>query len=74
MAPNGKISNLSNEEWRMVRSVEFKKNFGDWEIVARVEAIWNLSPVEIEIRNHSKENLFKIFKMLNLCAVLKVHR
>lgn len=64
LAPNGKISNLSNEQWRIVRSVEFKKNFGDWEIVARVEAIWNLSPVEIEIRNYSKENLFKIFKML----------
>ena len=64
LAPNGKISNLSNEQWRIVRSAEFKKNFGDWEIVARAEAIWNLSPVEIKIKNYSKENLFQIFKML----------
>ena len=30
-APNGKLSNLSEEDWKLVRTPEFKQWFGDWE-------------------------------------------
>lgn len=31
LAPNGLVSNLSEEEWKIVRTPSFKKWFGDWE-------------------------------------------
>jgi len=31
LAPNGKPSNLTPEQYKMVRTPEFKKQFGDWE-------------------------------------------
>lgn len=31
LAPNGKPSNLSNEHYKLVRTLEFKEWFGDWE-------------------------------------------
>jgi hypothetical protein len=31
IAPNGKPSNLTPEQWHLVRTPEFKKFFGDWE-------------------------------------------
>lgn len=31
LAPNGKISNLSQQQWAYVRTKEFKSWFGDWE-------------------------------------------
>jgi DNA polymerase III sliding clamp (beta) subunit (PCNA family)/GNAT superfamily N-acetyltransferase len=31
LAPNGKPSNLTHEQWHLVRSPEFKAWFGDWE-------------------------------------------
>ena len=31
LAPNGKPSNLTAEQYKLVRSEEFKKWFGDWE-------------------------------------------
>jgi hypothetical protein len=31
LAPNGKPSNLTHEQWHLVRTPEFKKFFGDWE-------------------------------------------
>ena len=34
LAPNGKPSNLAPEQYRQVRTPEFKKWFGDWEKVA----------------------------------------
>lgn len=34
LAPNGKPSNLTPEQYRQVRTPEFKKWFGDWEKVA----------------------------------------
>ena len=32
LAPNGKPSNLTPKQWAEVRSPQFKKGFGDWEI------------------------------------------
>jgi hypothetical protein len=31
LAPNGKPSNLTHEQWHLVRTPEFKEWFGDWE-------------------------------------------
>jgi len=31
LAPNGKPSNLTHDQWHLVRTPEFKKWFGDWE-------------------------------------------
>lgn len=49
LAPNGKPSNLTPEQYRQVRTPEFKKWFGDWEKVARfkaaVEKIMTMEPV-----------------------------
>ena len=64
LAPNGKISNLSDEQWRIVRTAGFKREFGDWEIVARAEAIMRLLPIDVDIRNYSKDQLFQIYKVL----------
>jgi len=32
LAPNGRRSNLTNEQWYLVRTPQFKNWFGDWEI------------------------------------------
>ena len=34
LAPNGKQSNLNEEQWHLVRTPEFKRWFGDWEKLA----------------------------------------
>jgi|GEM_PF-776523 len=34
LAPNGKPSNLNPAQWKMVRTPEFKAQFGDWELFA----------------------------------------
>ena len=34
LAPNGKPSNLTEAQWHQVRTPQFKKWFGDWEIAA----------------------------------------
>lgn len=43
-APNGKKSNLTDEQWEMVRTPEFKEWFGDWESAALLQqalTAWN---------------------------------
>lgn len=49
LAPNGKPSNLTPEQYRQVRTPEFKNWFGDWEKVARFkdayERIMTMPPV-----------------------------
>jgi predicted GNAT family acetyltransferase/8-oxo-dGTP pyrophosphatase MutT (NUDIX family) len=37
LAPNGKPSNLTPEQWRLVRTPEFKAWFGNWEQLAMVK-------------------------------------
>ncbi len=32
MAPNGKPANLTEQQWLQVRTPDFKKRFGDWEL------------------------------------------
>lgn len=49
LAPNGQPSNLTPEQYRQVRTPEFKNWFGDWEKVARfkaaIEKIMTMEPV-----------------------------
>ncbi len=40
-APNGKQSNLTPEQWAMVRTENFKNWFGDWEKAARIKKLRN---------------------------------
>lgn len=37
LAPNGKPSNLTHEQWHLVRTPEFKAWFGDWEKLAKIQ-------------------------------------
>ena len=49
LAPNGELSHLTPQQYRQVRTPEFKRWFGDWEKVARfkaaVEKIMSMEPV-----------------------------
>lgn len=46
-APNGKKTNLTPEQWVDVRTSRFKKWFGDWEKVARIEKLRNSESVVV---------------------------
>ena len=46
-APNGKDTNLTEQQWLQVRTKAFKKWFGDWEKVARIEKLKKTKPIEI---------------------------
>ncbi len=48
IAPNGKPSNLPENLWRLVRTPEFKRWFGDWERAARLRAVLALKPQPVE--------------------------
>lgn len=47
LAPNGRPSNLSPEDWAFVRSAEFKAWAGDWEKKARIEKLRRSEDAEI---------------------------
>ena len=64
LAPNGKISNLNDEQWRIVRTAEFKRKFGDWEIVSRMNAINEMMPITVEIKNYGEKEAFMLYKQL----------
>lgn len=46
-APNGQPTNLNEKQWAQVRTKAFKKWFGDWEKVLRIEKLRKSNPVEI---------------------------
>lgn len=53
LAPNGKPSNLTPEQYKLVRSTSFKKFFGDWERLAKAKI--NDSGIdEVTLENLSK--------------------
>lgn len=60
-APNGKGTNLNEEQWLMVRTNNFKKWFGDWEKAARIEKLRksknaSIKGDEIVITDNDKQN------------------
>lgn len=46
-APNGADTNLNKKQWVQVRTKAFKKWFGDWEKVDRIEKLRKSKPIEI---------------------------
>jgi len=46
--PNGNPSNLNEHQWQQVRTPEFKAWFGDWESVAKRNALDSITPVDVD--------------------------
>ena len=47
-APNGKPSKLTEEQWLLVRTPNFKKWFGDWEAFAEKDVLLGLNAINLE--------------------------
>ena len=56
LAPNGKVSNLTERQYAQVRTKAFKKWFGDWENVNTFITNLDNSRVEIEISSNKNEH------------------
>ena len=56
LAPNGKVSNLTERQYAQVRTKDFKKWFGDWENVNTFITNLDNSRVEIEISSNKNEH------------------
>lgn len=67
LAPNGRPSNLTPEQYKQVRTPEFKKWFGDWELMQKKTTI---TPVDVtqtfpnfkEAEKWAKENIIGSYK------------
>ena len=46
-APNGKDTNLTERQWVMVRTPNFKKWFGDWETLAIINELESMPAMEL---------------------------
>lgn len=51
-APNGQPTNLTEEQWALVRTKAFKAWFGDWEKAARIQKLRNSQPVIMNGNEH----------------------
>ena len=65
-APNGKPTNLTERQWVQVRTPAFKHWFGDWETLAEIKAVNEMSPVDIKFNEHIEDkkisqNIFASF-------------
>ena len=56
LAPNGKVSNLTERQYAQVRTKAFKEWFGDWENVNTFITNLDNSRVEIEISSNKNEH------------------
>ena len=68
LAPNGKPSNLTDEQYKLVRTTAFKKWFGNWENSpesASKVVDENGEPLVVYHRNKKKFNVFDTDKQLN---------
>jgi 8-oxo-dGTP pyrophosphatase MutT (NUDIX family) len=66
LAPNGQPSNLTPEQWRLVRSPEFKAWFGDWENEPEKSSKVvdeNGEPLVCEHRSNNAFNVFDVNKI-----------
>ncbi len=64
--PNGKPTNLTERQWVLVRTPLFKRWFGDWETLAEIKAVNEMSPVDIKFNEHIEDkkisqNIFASF-------------
>ena len=63
LAPNGKPSNLTEEQWLWVRTPNFKKWFGDWETLAIINEIENMPANAIKLHESlDKAGIKEVFK------------
>lgn len=66
-APNGKDTKLTERQWVLVRTPNFKRWFGDWETLANISEIRRLTPVNVsedayvENRKSAIKALFRTF-------------
>ena len=68
LAPNGKPSNLTPEQYKLVRTPEFKAWFGDWEnspLTASKIVDFNGEPLVVYHRSKIKFHEFDLNKQLN---------
>jgi hypothetical protein len=71
LAPNGKPSNLTPEQYKLVRTPEFKAWFGDWEKAYETGNYDNVSKVidnetkEPLVVYHGSPNIFNVFNSFN---------
>ena len=56
-APNGKPTNLTENQWIAVRTPEFKKWFGDWEAVEQLKLLFSRGPVAAISGEEFKSNI-----------------
>ena len=62
-APNGKPSKLTEEQWLLVRTPNFKKWFGDWETLAIINEVENMPARAIELHESlDKAGIKEAFK------------
>ena len=63
-APNGKDTNLTEQQWLQVRTKAFKKWFGDWEKAYKLELIENLQPIEVDNIGLSRDRAEEEYKKI----------
>lgn len=61
-APNGKDTNLTPEQWEMVRTKEFKNWFGDWEKPYRIEKLRRTKSVSISGNEIEASDDMKVYR------------
>ena len=63
LAPNGKESRLTEEQWLQVRTPNFKKWFGDWETLAIINEVENMPASAIKLHESlDKAGIKEAFK------------
>ena len=63
LAPNGKPSKLTEEQWLLVRTPNFKKWFGDWETLAIINEVENMPASVIKLHESlDKAGIKEAFK------------
>lgn len=55
-APNGKATNLTEEQWVITRTKRFKNWFGDWEKQSRIDKLKNSEPIVVDYNGQYELN------------------
>jgi hypothetical protein len=61
-APNGKATKLNERQWLQVRTEEFKKWFGDWELANKLQSIEDLAAIGIRPHQYTREQLNQLYR------------
>ncbi|MDR2410134.1 MAG: hypothetical protein LBE13_18775, partial [Bacteroidales bacterium] len=60
-SPNGKPTNLNERQWLQVRTAQFKKWFGDWELANKLQMIEDLATIGIVPHSYDIKELEQIY-------------